>query len=124
MSENKNLKTMFFLGILILISVFSNPDQDIHVNEIKELMYSEMNLKEELNKHSSNEWEAAGAALGLSLGMSMIDKVVENMVSVDNYVIFSITNLKFDGESEVVGIGLFGNVFIFGELKSHFKNKF
>ena len=52
----------------------------------------------------------------------MADKLVENMVSVDNYVIFSITNVRIDGKKKSVGYGLFGNVFIFGEIKKNFRN--
>jgi len=122
-SNNKNLTAIIILGLIVIVGAIANPDESVHKSQVKDLMYSQMNLEKELlnSANSGNEWETAGTALGLSLGMSMADKLVENMVSVDNYVIFSITNVRFDGKKKTVGYGLFGNVFIFGDIKKHFR---
>lgn len=70
------------------------------------------------NKHSetNNEWEQAGQALGLMLGGAIIDQVINNFVSADNYVLFSTTKITWDGKTKIVGIGVFGNVYLTRQL--------
>ena len=123
-SKNTNLTAIIILGLIVIVAAITNPDESVHKSEVKDLMYSQMNLEKDLlnSASSGSEWEVAGTALGLSIGMSMADKLVENMVSIDNYVIFSITNIRYEGEKKSVGYGLFGNVFIFGEIKRNFRN--
>ena len=115
------MKSLLVFISLIGLLVYTNPSKNIHKSEVKEFMYSEMNLSSELG-NGGNEYETAGTALGLSLGMSLIDKFIDNIISIDNYVIFSTTSIIADGNSKVIGYGLLGNVFIFGEVKEHFRN--
>jgi len=37
-------------------------------------------------------------------------------MSTDNYVLFSTTKITWEGETRIIGIGAFGNVFITKEL--------
>ncbi|MBK8442421.1 MAG: hypothetical protein IPL35_02955 [Sphingobacteriales bacterium] len=41
--------------------------------------------------------------------------MIDNSVSTDNYILFSTTKYSLEGETKVVGIGAFGNVFIFAD---------
>lgn len=102
--------------MIVIVCVITNPDREVHATEIKELLYSEMNLSNNLT-NDSNGFEA----LGLSLGMSMAEKLIEGIISVDNYVLFSTTNVNVNGNSRLIGYGLLGNVFIFDFVKEDFR---
>ena len=65
---------------------------------------------------SDNTWEVLGSTLGLVLGEKMIETVVSTAISVDNYVLFSLTKVKFQTEERTIGYGVLGNVNIFDEV--------
>lgn len=74
-------------------------------------------------KNSDNGAKQFGSALGLMLGGVMLDRMIENMVSTDNYVLFSTTKITWEGETKLIGVGLFGNVFISSEIDEALKGK-
>ncbi len=55
-------------------------------------------------------------AITMMLGGAVLDGFVDNVVSSDNYILFSTTKMTLDGEIKVVGIGAFGNVFISNKI--------
>lgn len=104
-------------GLLILVAVMTNPNQAVHEEALKAKVnsYLQKSMTDELSE-SNNEWEQAGQALGFLFGGAIIDKVITNVVTVDNYVVFSITKISWGGESRLIGIGIFGNVFLTSKL--------
>jgi hypothetical protein len=44
-------------------------------------------MKEGLNQ-TDNEWEQAGQALGMMLGGALVDRIVEELITSDNYLLF------------------------------------
>ena len=105
--KNKYL-ILTIIGIA-LIAVFTNPNQDRH----KEVLKNKMNsyLQKSLTKTNSDR-----EILGAMLGGVLVNVVVNNVVSTDNYVLFSTTKISWKGKSKVIGIGVFGNVYITSEL--------
>lgn len=105
------------IGLVLIVAVITNPNQDRH----KEVLKTKLNayMHQSLNAtqtESGDEWAQAGQALGLMMGGVMIENIIANMVSTDNYVLFSLTKINVDGKSKVVGIGAFGNVFLTSKL--------
>ena len=94
---SKTLVTTLVIGFIIIIAVLTNPDKSMHNTEIKDFLYS-------------TDLDVLGIASAL------INNKVDEMVRVDNYVLFSITKLRFDSSELSVGYGLFGNVFIYDEI--------
>jgi hypothetical protein len=72
-------------------------------------------MSEGLSK-TDNKWGEAGQTLGMMLGGAIIDGLISNLVTTDNYVIFSTTKISWKGKSKVIGVGVFGNVFLSGKL--------
>jgi hypothetical protein len=72
-------------------------------------------MKQNLTK-TDNEWEQAGQALGMMLGGALVDKIIDNLVSTENYILFSTTKISWEGETKIIGIGAFGNVFTTSKL--------
>lgn len=113
----KNHIVLAIFGVFILMAVITNPNQDRHKEVIKNKLntYIQKSMKESLTE-SSNKWEQAGQALGLMLGGVLVDRVIDNLVTTDNYVLFSTTKITWDGQTRVVGVGLFGNVYVTDKL--------
>lgn len=44
--------------------------------------------------------------------LGMAGGLIENSISRDNYLVFSITMATWNGESKKIGYGCFGNVYI------------
>jgi len=113
----KNYAFTAITGLIILIAVITNPNQDRHKEVIKNKLnsYLQESMKESM-KDSGNDWEQAGKAIGVILGGAIIDKIVDNLVSTENYVLFSITKITWDGKTKIIGIGALGNVFLTKKL--------
>ncbi len=113
----KNYAVLFTIGLLLLLAVITNPNQGRHQEVIRGKFnsYLQKAMSEGLSE-TDNEWEQAGQAMGMMLATAIIDQVISNLVTTDNYLIFSITKLSWEDESKVIGIGAFGNVFITGKL--------
>lgn len=113
----RNHIVLVALGLLLLIAALTNPNQDRHKEVIRSKFnsYMQKSMSEGLSE-TDNEWEQAGQALGMMLGGALIDRIISNIVTTDNYVIFSTTKITWGGESKVIGIGVFGNVFLTNKL--------
>lgn len=113
----KNNIGLFGIGLILLVAILTNPNQDRHKEVIraKFISFIQKSMSEALSE-TNNEWEQAGQALGVMLGGAMIDGIISNIVTTDNYVIFSTIKISWGGESKVIGVGAFGNVFLTGKL--------
>ena len=113
----KNNIGLFGIGLILLVAILTNPNQDRHKEVIraKFISFIQKSMSEALSE-TNNEWEQAGQALGVMLGGAMIDGIISNIVTTDNYVTFSTTKISWGGESKVIGVGAFGNVFLTGKL--------
>ena len=105
------------LVLVIIIAVITNPNQDRHKEVIKAKIttYIQKAIKP-TTTDSTNEWEQAGQAIGLMLGGVMVDQIINNLISTDNYLLFSTTKITWEGQTKTIGIGAFGNVYITKKL--------
>lgn len=105
------------IGLILLVAVLTNPNQDRHKEVIRSKFnsYIQKSMSEGLSE-SQNEWEQAGQVLGMMLGGALIDGIISNIVTTDNYVLFSTTKINWEGESKVIGVGVFGNVFLTSKI--------
>lgn len=117
--KTKQILIFAFITIL-LIAIFTNPSQEDHKEKVKEtfLTYYKKSLKE-----SQLDTENSFAALGSLLGESFINKIIENAVTRDNYMFFSLTKVTFKGEEKSIGYGVFGNVFLSEKVEEAFNKK-
>ncbi|MGX7666064.1 DUF4359 domain-containing protein [Flavobacterium pedocola] len=105
------------LGIILAIAIFTNPNQEIHKEVVKSTItsYYQKSIEED-DTIPKNGFSALGSLLGTSL----INTLVENGVSSDNYLVFSITKIRYKGEEKSIGFGVFGNVFLSEKVKEAF----
>jgi uncharacterized protein YacL len=109
----KNQIIIAIIGFLIVMAVLTNPNQDRHKEVLRAKLTSFMqkSMSESVSE-SDDEWSKAGTALGLMFGGAIVDGIIANVVSTGNYLIFSTTKVTWDGNTRVIGIGAFGNVYI------------
>ena len=103
---------LLFTLIIVFISgfcVISCPDKEAHSEAIMENI-NEL-IDEEATKDVTNESEKALALLASSLVSGISNLVIDSRLSVDNYFLFSIGRVTFEGESRIVSIGMLNHVF-------------
>jgi len=113
----RNYITPAIISMIVLVAVLTNPDQNRHKEVIKNklMTYLQKSISKNQTK-TKDDWEQAGQALEIMLGGIIVEKVLENFMSTDNYVVFSTTKITWEGETKIIGIGAFGNVFLNKEL--------
>lgn len=114
----KNQLIIVIVSVVILIAILTNPNQDRHKEVIKNKLnsYMQKSMNPE-GDESENELEQVGQALGMMIGGTLVENVIDNLVSTDNYILFSTTKINWDGKSRIIGIGAFGNVYITNKLE-------
>lgn len=112
--------SILIVVILLLIAIFTNPNQEDHKEKVKSTFttYYQKSLKENQTE-SENKFEALGSLLGTSL----INTMIENSVSSDNYLVFSVTKMTYDGQEKSIGYGAFGNVFLSSKIEEAYKTQ-
>lgn len=97
---SKKVKRFFrwilFIAILC-IAYLTNPDKETHVDKINDKLF------DLLPKHEKK-------SIIESIGRVFSDKVFDNIVTIDNYYLFSVSKIEIMGKSETIGYGFFGMV--------------
>jgi uncharacterized protein DUF4359 len=111
---------LIVIGAILLIALLTNPNSEAHKETVKSTIteYYQRSVAED-ESISNNGF----AALGNLMATSLINKMVENGVSSDNYLIFSITKMYYKGEEKSIGFGAFGNVFLSANVDEAFDKK-
>ena len=113
----KNLISTLVLILIVLVAIFTNPGSERHKETIKSKLnvYLQKVMKDEL-KEASEEERQASQAIGMLLGGAIIDQIIDKTLSTNNYLLFSTTKISWEGETRIIGIGAFGNVFLTEKL--------
>ena len=106
--KNNQLALIVLLG-LIIIGAITNPPYDDHKREISKIVSGDISF------NSDNPFEA----LGHSLGKNLVGGLLDNLISVNNFIIFSIGTIEYQGIKKNITLGTFGNVI---ELSSFTKS--
>lgn len=110
------------IGLFVTITVLTNPDKETHKEKVKlkmnEFYDHEMGKEENL---SNDQFSQAGKSMGIILGKSMINMIIDNAVTSSNYILFSTTEVTWEGKTKTVGIGVLGNVFLSSEIDKALK---
>ncbi len=102
-------KSFFLFLIIIAIIVaafFTNPDEQAHKDAIR--VKSADILKEIVAERS----DGVSAVAWQMAGEQLLTGFINSNVTVDNYYLFSIPKINWDGKSYPIGAGAFGKVYI------------
>jgi hypothetical protein len=114
--KNKRI-TIGIIVVAALIAIVTNPGQDKHREFIKTKLNASMQKLYDANADdTAGQWGKAGQAPGVMFGGAIVNQIVDNLVHSDNYVLFSLTKITWQGETGIIGIGAYGNVFITKKL--------
>lgn len=115
---NKKQISIVVLVLFVFISLITNPGKADHSDKLKTKIntYMKQSVQDQM-ENSENEWEQAGAAFGLMLGEGIINSIVDNNLSVNNFLLFSTSSLEIEGKKKTIGFGFLGNVFIASQIE-------
>ena len=105
------------LIVLLIILYASNPAIEAHQNAVKSKL-SHLIKQQTATKSNDNTTEKLGKAFIGYLGESFADQIVNEYIKRKDYFFFSLTTIEFKGNEKIIGVGLFGNVFISDELEN------
>jgi hypothetical protein len=111
---------IILLTVILIISVFTNPNEMAHKEKVKSTITDF--YERQLEKGETVSGNAFGN-IGSLFGVSLINKMIENLVSCDDYLFFSITKITFEGQEKSIGFGVLGNVFISDKVEEAFNKK-
>jgi len=101
MAQNGKSRRFFrwllFLAIIVT-AIVSNPDKDKHIEKLNEKLYD---LVPDTEKSS----------LVKTIGTLVSNPILDKVVTVDNYYLFSVSKIGVLGKEETLGYGVFGMVF-------------
>ncbi len=118
--KTKQIVLLAFTAILLL-AILTNPSKDDHKEKVKETLHT---FYQKTLKETQPDSENSFAALGSLIGESIVNTFIENAITRDNYVLFSLTKISYQGEEKSIGFGLFGNVFLSDRVEEAFnKNR-
>lgn len=110
------MKTLIAIGIVAMLAFLTNPNREHHVKAVKGIIVSHVLSTTVGNANWQSKVVKEGSILGTPLGTATIRDIADSFVSVDDYVVLSVTRLNNSDQSNVVGVGAFGNVWIGNDL--------
>ena len=117
-------KTFSFIVVIaiIMVSVMTCPQKEAHKDALMKLVDSA--LDSELYKHANTDEEKGFAMIGSLLGSGIARIFLDKKLLIDNYFVFSVGRIVFEGEEKIVSVGLFNHVFTEDEkaLKERLKD--
>lgn len=119
------MKKIVFLLLFVMLGVsfFTCPNQEAHTVAIMKEV--DATLDAEMGTNEGSFFEKGLAKIGSAIGSSVVEIVLRNKLTVDNYYVCSVGKIVLEDKTEVVSVGLFNQVFttISEELKAELTNK-
>jgi hypothetical protein len=109
------MKTKFIIlltiSLLIICAIATNPSPERHKEAFKNKIYQYLHepLSETLSNTKTIQDESI-FTLEMLVGNTIYETLVDNLVSSENYILFSLTQISIAGESKIIGYGFLGNV--------------
>jgi hypothetical protein len=122
-SSSSGLLVLFFILLVGIGAFATNPSSAEHKLILKDKMRELLNTEmDKLKSENDNEFSQLGVTFGAALGGMIVDKFIDESVRVDDYYLFSITNVYYEGKKNPVGLGIFGKVILHPDIDKIVKN--
>ena len=105
-TNKSGLIFLIFIAIIAVVAFFANPDEQAHKEAIR------AKSSEILKEIVSERTDGVSAVAWQLAGEQLLTGLIESNVTVDNYFLFSIPKINWDGKSYPIGAGAFGRVYI------------
>ena len=106
---SKKTVGLIIFGFIILISIITNPDKDVHMSKMKEFATTEIDALGETNfgmKHGINQ------DFKSHLYKAFLESLPSKTIKIENWIIFSITRTQYREKDHLLGVGIFGKIYI------------
>lgn len=118
-STTDNKKTHSYIRyviglIFVAILLFSNPSEDAHRQAVINITVKKNGISDVKGEFFNN--------LKTAVTYYSTVEVAPMMIFRRNYILFSITEMKFNGEKKDIGIGILGTVILYVELENWIKD--
>lgn len=121
-SSSSGLFFLFFIILVCLGAFATNPTSVEHKLILKDKMREYLNTEiDKIQLDNDNKFAQLGASLGAAFGGVIVDKFIDENVVVDDYYLFSITNVRWEGKIKMVGVGIFGKVILHPDIDKKLK---
>jgi hypothetical protein len=121
-SSSSGLFFFLFIVLVCLGAFATNPTSVEHKLILKDKMREYLNTElDKMQLENDNKFAALGASLGAAFGGIIVDKFIDESVVVDDYYLFSITNVRWEGKINMVGVGIFGKVILHPDIDKKLK---
>ena len=105
-------KTVAIVAVaIIIILAIANPSKDSHKNAIKKELTEAMDKINEKDGNSDDLLSMGLSIITKMLSDDTVDSTLDDMLNYHNYIIYSISDVKFDGREHNVSYGFLGHVY-------------
>lgn len=114
--KKKGYGRLIILIALATLLIYTNPSEKMHLDFVKEKIHTELNKDESF---------ASGLIrlIEIGIGDERTNNLMKDVVKRKNFVLFSLTEIQYKEQSQVIAIGILGN-FIEMEKVKKFLDKF
>ncbi|MBQ7421118.1 MAG: DUF4339 domain-containing protein [Prevotella sp.] len=102
---------LLILAIIAVTLVFTCPDTNAHKEAISKVVTESIADMTAKNATGNDLFSQGIRIMGNMLMGKVVDTAVDNMVTVDNYMVCSLGKVHYEGKDHTVSIGLLGHVF-------------
>ena len=117
--KNKQLFIWVTISLLIVLAFSTNPPVEKHRAEVKNKFGTilQKSIAKNIDKNGGDKQGLSiGSTFSSMFGSIILNPLIDSYISDDNYLLFSVTRLKWNEKSNVIGIGVFGKVYITDNL--------
>ncbi|MDU1889346.1 MAG: hypothetical protein E6767_01530 [Dysgonomonas sp.] len=104
------LRKWYLIIPVLLIAFIVNPNEEQHKKEVKSRI--EKATFTSLPANNLSDYET---------GNMIIDQLTDRYITSTNYIFFSTTNITWQGQTHTIGLGVFGHVFLSGNIDNYLK---
>lgn len=105
------IATLLFVTIVVAVMIFTCPATPAHKEALTDIVTSSVTKVANENL-PANGLIATGVRMFSNMLMKkVVDTAVDNLVTVDNYIVCSVGKVNYDGEDHIVSVGVFGHIF-------------
>ena len=98
---DNNYKSWILEFLCALILILTNPNKQMHIEYVKDKIY-------ESSYNENNQSSDYLGVIELIFGKERTDFIISHFVERKNFILFSITSVKFNNNKNVIAVGILG----------------
>lgn len=104
-------------AIVFFAMLMTCPSEEKHTLAVTDEVMTALTDSDRTISTGNRAIDMIGGVIGQQIARQFIGAMVTQVITVDNYVIFSVGSISYGGQSKTVSFGILGHVFTFGSDK-------